>query len=88
MQWCEINGRKYHVLGGQVSHAVTNPTFSPIAKPGAMYDYFRGNSDGRNPLEYLADREPIRDEYLSPTPASVRSTSRSWPGAGCSRPSA
>ncbi len=66
VQWCEINGRKYHVLGGQVSHAVSNPTFSPIAKPGAMYDYFRGTSDGRNPLEYLADREPIRDEYLKP----------------------
>ena len=53
VQWCEIDGRKYHVLGGQVSHAVTNPTFDPIAKPGAMYDYFRGNSDGRNPLEFL-----------------------------------
>ena len=66
VQWCEINGRKYHVVGGRVSHAVVNPTFTPIAKPGAMYDYFRGTSDGRNPLEYLADREPIRDEYLQP----------------------
>ena len=66
VQWCEINGRRYHLLAGQVSHAVTNPTFDPIAKPGAMYDYFRGNPDGRNPLEMLSEREPIRPEYREP----------------------
>ena len=45
VQWCEINGRKYHVVGGIVSHAVVNPTFDPVAKAGAMHDYFRGNPD-------------------------------------------
>ena len=35
VQWCEVNGRKYHVVGGIVSHAVTNPTFDPVAKAGA-----------------------------------------------------
>jgi predicted TIM-barrel fold metal-dependent hydrolase len=63
IQWAEINGRKYHVVGGRVSHAVVNPTFDPIAKAGAMHDYFRGNPDGRNPLEFLREREPIRPEY-------------------------
>jgi predicted TIM-barrel fold metal-dependent hydrolase len=63
VQWCEIDGRRYHVVGGRVSRAVTNPTFDPIAKPGAMYDYFRGNPEGRNPLEFLRDREPIRSAY-------------------------
>jgi predicted TIM-barrel fold metal-dependent hydrolase len=63
VQWCEIDGRSYHVVGGRVSRAVTNPTFDPIAKPGAMYDYFRGNPEGRNPLEFLRDREPIRSAY-------------------------
>src|SRR3954463_6512247 len=43
VQWCEIDGRRYHVLAGRVSKAVSNPTFNPIAKPGAMYEYFRGN---------------------------------------------
>ena len=28
-----------------------------------MYDYFRGNPEGRNPLEFLTAREPIRPEY-------------------------
>ncbi len=63
VQWAEINGRQYHVVGGRVSHAVTNPTFTPIAKAGAMHEYFRGNPDGRNPMEFLMDREPIPAEY-------------------------
>ena len=63
VQWCEIDGRKYHVVGGRVSHAVTNPTFDPIAKAGAMHDYFRGNPDKQQPLEFLREREPIPAEY-------------------------
>jgi hypothetical protein len=63
VQWAEINGRRYHVVGGLVSHAVVNPTFDPIAKAGAMHDYFRGNPNGLSPLEFLRDREPIRPEY-------------------------
>jgi predicted TIM-barrel fold metal-dependent hydrolase len=63
VQWCEIDGRQYHVVGGRVSRAVVNPTFDPIAKAGAMHDYFRGNPDGKSPLEFLRDREPIRPEY-------------------------
>jgi predicted TIM-barrel fold metal-dependent hydrolase len=63
VQWCDIDGRQYQVVGGRVSRVVNNPTFDPIAKAGAMHDYFRGNPDGRNPLEFLADREPIRAEY-------------------------
>ncbi len=63
VQWAEINGRKYHVVGGRVSHAVVNPTFNPIAKAGAMHDYFRGNPNGRQPWEFLTEREPIPAEY-------------------------
>ena len=63
VQWAEINGRQYPVVGGRVSRVVTNPTFDPIAPAGAMYDYFRGNPEGRNPLEFLTVREPIRSEY-------------------------
>ena len=64
VQWCEINGRKYHVVGGTVSHAVVNPTWDPIAKPGALHEYFRGNPSGRSPLEMLKDREPLPAEYM------------------------
>jgi predicted TIM-barrel fold metal-dependent hydrolase len=63
VQWAEIGGRKYHVVGGVVSHAVTNPTFNPIAKPGAMHEYFRGNPHGKSPIEFLREREPIPAAY-------------------------
>ena len=36
---------------------------STIAKAGAMHDYFRGNAGGRNPLDFLKDREPIPAHY-------------------------
>ena len=43
VQWAEVDGRKYHVVGGKLSKAVTNPTWNTIAKPGALHKYFRGN---------------------------------------------
>jgi predicted TIM-barrel fold metal-dependent hydrolase len=63
IQWAEINGRKYHVIGGQVNRAVTNPTFDPVSAAGAMSEYFRGNASGKLPHEYLGRPEPIRPEY-------------------------
>ena len=63
IQWCEIDGRKYHVIGGRVSRAVTNPTFDPVAPAGAMAAYVRGNAEGKSPLDYLREREPVRAEY-------------------------
>jgi len=64
VQWAEVNGRKYHVVGGKLSKAVTNPTWDPIAKPGALHKYFRGNPEGKNPMEYLKDREPLPAAYV------------------------
>src|SRR6516162_8760841 len=63
VQWCEMGGRKYHVVGGRVSHAVVNATFNPIAKAGALYRYFRGNPEGLNPSDFLREREPIPSHY-------------------------
>ena len=66
VQWVEMNGRRHHLVGGKLSRAVANPTWNPIAKPGALRDYFKGNPDGRNPLEMLRDREPLPDCYMDP----------------------
>ena len=65
VQWAEVDGRKYHVVGGKLSKAVTNPTWNPIAKPGALHKYFRGNPEGKNPMEYLKDREPLPAAYIN-----------------------
>ena len=66
VQWATIDGRRYHVLGGRVSRAVANATFDPVAKPGCLSEYFRGNPNGVNPLELLRDHEPVRPEYRDP----------------------
>ncbi len=66
VQWAEIDGRRYHVVAGRVSRAVSNPTFDPIARAGALHQYFRGNPEGRSPLDYLRDREPIPAAYRHP----------------------
>ena len=63
VQWCEIEGRKYHLVGGRLARAVSNPTWNPIARPGALYEYFRGNPHGHSPLEMLRQREPLPDCY-------------------------
>ena len=49
VQWADIDGRKYHVVGGKISRAVVNATFDPVAKAGALSSYFRGNPEGKNP---------------------------------------
>jgi predicted TIM-barrel fold metal-dependent hydrolase len=63
VQWCEIKGRKYQIVGGRLSRAVVNPTFDPIAKAGAMHEYFRGNPNKKSPMEFLAEREPSPEHY-------------------------
>ena len=72
VQWVEMDGRRYHLVGGKLSHAVTNATFDPISKPGCLYDYFRGKADMVNLLSRLRDHEPIRDEYRHPEPRVMR----------------
>jgi len=63
IQWAEVDGRRYHLIGGRISRVVVNPTFDPVSPAGAMSEYFRGNPSGKLPREYLRDREPIRAEY-------------------------
>ncbi|MBO0852574.1 MAG: amidohydrolase family protein [Nocardia sp.] len=63
-----IDGKKRHILGGKVDYSVANPGFDPIAKPGALYEWFRGNPRGLPVQDYLVDREPIPDYYHHPEP--------------------
>lgn len=63
IRWAEIDGRSYHVVGGRISRAVVNPTFDPVAAPGVLKDYFRGNPSGDNPLDLLKARDRIKPEY-------------------------
>ncbi|MER5626760.1 amidohydrolase family protein [Streptosporangium sp. NPDC002544] len=64
MQWATINGRTRLLVGGRVNKFIPNPTFDPVAKPGAMDEYFRGrNPKSAGTLELFGELEPIRPEY-------------------------
>ena len=64
VQWVEIEGRHHHLVAGKLAHAVTNPTWDPIAKPGAIASFLRGNPEGLRPRDLLKEREPLRAEYV------------------------
>jgi predicted TIM-barrel fold metal-dependent hydrolase len=66
VQWAEIGGRKHHVVGGKLAHAVKNPTWDPIALPGAISDFLRGNPNGTSMMKALREREPLPDYYMNP----------------------
>ncbi len=65
VQWAEIDGRKRHVVGGNLDFSVANPLFDPVGPAGSLHEYYRGNPAG----------VPARDQMrgnLEPQPAYYR----------------
>jgi len=54
VQIATVNNRTRMIVGGKLDQTVTNPTFDPIVKPGAMAGYFRGGKAGKPLSAYLA----------------------------------
>ena len=66
VQWAEIDGRTRLLVGGKVSNVLPNPLFDPVAKPGCLFEYFKGeNPEGLDIRALFGDLEPIRPEYRS-----------------------
>ena len=65
VQWATINGRQHHLVGGKLARAVKNPTWDPIALPGSISDYLRGNPLGQEAFELMQAREPLPDYYIN-----------------------
>jgi predicted TIM-barrel fold metal-dependent hydrolase len=64
VQWAEIDGRQRLLVGGKINRFIPNPTFDPVAKPGAMDDYFRGRNPRSSDVKQLfGELEPIRAAY-------------------------
>ena len=64
MQWADIDGKRRLLVGGKVNKFIPNPLFDPVAKPGCLYDFFKGdNPDGINLIAAFGALEPIRPEY-------------------------
>lgn len=65
VQWATINGRQHHLLGGKLAKAVKNPTWDPIALPGSISGFLRGNPLGQEAIELMQAREPLPDYYMN-----------------------
>jgi predicted TIM-barrel fold metal-dependent hydrolase len=64
MQWGVVNGRKSLLVAGKVNRFIPNPTFDPVAKPGCLDQYFRGNNpDGKSIRDVFGELEPINPAY-------------------------
>ena len=64
MQWADVDGRKRLLVGGKVQPFIPNPTFDPVSKPGALWQYFKGeNPDGLDMKALFGELEPIDPAY-------------------------
>ncbi len=65
VEWVEMNGKRRHLVAGKLNHAVGNPTFNPISKPGVLRGYYRGNPDGKKFTDLIrSSLEPMPPEYM------------------------
>src|SRR3546814_19599107 len=59
----DIDGRRRLLVGGTVNSYIANPTFDPVAKPGSLFDWYRGNPEQQQITEAFGELEPLRPEY-------------------------
>jgi predicted TIM-barrel fold metal-dependent hydrolase len=64
MQWAEIGGRKRLLVGGRLNRFIPNPTFDPVARPGCLDEFFRGNNPEASDMRTLFGQlEPLSPAY-------------------------
>ena len=63
VRWADIDGRRRLLVGGTLNSYIANPMFDPVAKPGALFDWYRGNPQRQGIVEAFGELEPIRPEY-------------------------
>ena len=66
--WIEMNGKQRLIAGKRLWRFIPNPTFDPVARPGALDQYFRGNNpkgqdvrEAFGELDQIADRPEYRN---------------------------
>jgi predicted TIM-barrel fold metal-dependent hydrolase len=63
VRWADVGGKRRLLVGGRVNSYIANPTFDPVARPGALYNWYRGNPGHQTITEAFGELEPIRPEY-------------------------
>jgi len=63
IRWADIDGKRRLLVGGTINTYIANPTFDPVATPGSLFDWYRGNPRKLGIREAFGELEPIRPEY-------------------------
>jgi predicted TIM-barrel fold metal-dependent hydrolase len=66
VRWADVDGTRRLLVGGTINSYIANPRFDPVAKPGALYEWYRGNPAQQQIKEAFGELEPIRPEYRDP----------------------
>ena len=63
MQWANIDGRDRLLVAGKVQEFIPNPRFDPVARPGCLDAYHRGQTEFTDVREAFGELEPISPAY-------------------------
>lgn len=63
IRWIEMDGRRRLMIGDRLFRMLSNPTFNPVAKPGVLAEYYKGNNTTGLDPKAIMELEPIRAEY-------------------------
>ncbi len=63
VRWADIDGKRRLLVGGAINSYIANPVFDPVAKPGALFDWYRGNPNKHHLKDAFGELEPIRPSY-------------------------
>ena len=66
MQWVELDGKQRLVVAGRINRFIPNPQFDPVARPGALDEYFRGHRAGDDIRAAFGELDPISPAYREP----------------------
>jgi predicted TIM-barrel fold metal-dependent hydrolase len=61
IQWAEVGGRTRLLVAGSVNRFIPNPSFSHLARPGSLVDFFRAKEGVGDLRAAFGDLEPIED---------------------------
>jgi len=88
VRWADVGGRRRLLVGGKINSYVANPTFDPVARPGSLYHWYRGNPRRQKITEAFASWNRSGPSTAIAPRACGSWTSRAWQGCCCSRRSA
>lgn len=69
IKYVEVDGRTKIAIRGQISEYIPNPTFSVVARPGSMEEYFKnGNPEGKSRREIFGKSMKAIPAFSEPGP--------------------